>query len=188
MAEDKKTDDGAEAAKPKKKGKMLLFIIIGAVVGLLLIGGGAMVLMKKKPADEGDGAEAAHETKKDHAQPPVYVKLEMFTTNLAPEESQQAANNFLQVMVELKVQDAPTGETIKQFTPSIRNGILRLLSSKKASEIGAIEGRDKLAGEIRETVNGIIDPSSKKSAKGKAAEAEGPVEEVLFTTFIIQQG
>ena len=41
------------------------------------------------------------------------------------------------------------------------------------------EGKEKLAGEIRELINGILAPGSKN-------KSDGPVMEVLFTSFIIQ--
>ena len=69
--------------------------------------------------------------------------------------------------------------------PKVRNNITLLLSGKKASELLPKEGKELLAENLREEVNGVIDPSTKK-AKGDKAAAEGPVKSVLFTSFIIQ--
>ncbi len=176
----------AEAPAPKKK-KLLIIVIAAAVVVLIIAGVGIALMMKSshKAADaeaEGDTAETAHETKKET--PPVYVKLEMFTTNLAMEGAEQQNAQYIQVAVELKVETAPDGESLKLYMPEIRNSILRLLSSKKASELSNTPGKDALADEIREAVNTIVGGSGKSGKKG--AKAKGPVATVLFSSFIIQ--
>ena len=95
-------------------------------------------------------------------------------------------------MAELKVESPEEGEKVKQYTPEIRNAILRLLSSKKGSQINSIEGRDHLAEEVAEAVNTIIEPPApaKKGKKGAETKSEhsseGPVTAVLFSSFIIQ--
>ncbi|CAB1370524.1 flagellar basal body-associated FliL family protein [Denitratisoma oestradiolicum] len=186
MAEEKNPE---EQAPPAKRGKLLIFIIIGVVVVVLIGGLGAFFLLKNKPAADGAedemAAEIDHGSKKDGKEtPPVYVKLETFTTNLAVEDpaGPQTAQ-YVQAVVELKVEDVAEGEVIKQYMPEIRNGVLRLLSSKKASQLASVEGKDALAAEIRSTVNGVVNPSPKKGAKGGA---QGPVSVVLFSSFIIQ--
>jgi flagellar FliL protein len=57
-----------------------------------------------------------------------------------------------------------------------------ILSSKKASELAPREGKEALAEEIRESINGVI---GETPTKGKKA-ADEPIKEVLFTSFIIQ--
>ena len=64
--------------------------------------------------------------------------------------------------------------------PKIRNGVTLLLSSKKASEISSKEGKEKLAEEIMDQVNTLIEPPK------KGRKPEGPVQAILFTSFIIQ--
>ena len=177
-----------EAVAPKKKSKMLLFIIIGVLL-LVVAGAAGFLLLKKKPADseEGDDSAAHAKTSAHAAAPPTYVKLDSFTTNLAaenPADSQSPQNSqYIQVVVELKVEDAHIGESLKPFTPEIRNGILRALSSKKASQLTTVEGKDALAAEILGVVNRVVTGAS-SSAKGK--EPDGPVTAVLFSSFIIQ--
>lgn len=179
--------NGAEA--PKKKGKLLLFIIIGVLAVVVLGGVGAVLLLKKKPVDEGEDGEApAHkvESKKEkggHEAPPTYVKLDTFTTNLAFENpGEQQSAQYVQLVAELKVESAPEGDALKQYMPEIRNSILRLLSSKKPSQLTTVEGKDALSEEIREAVNMIVNPPKKKGS----APPEGPVMAVLFSSFIIQ--
>lgn len=164
-----KEESAPDAAAPKGK-KKLLIIIIAAVLVLALVGGGAaFFLLGKKPdaaQQEGHGEEAAEE--EDH--PPVYEKLETFTVNLADGES------YLQLEMSLLVADAKAQEKIKLHMPEVRDGLLRLLSSKSAEELATPEGKDKLSSEVRSHVNEIL--GVKTPAKG--------VRKVLFNAFIIQ--
>ena len=183
----KDADTDGEAPPPagKSKKKLIIIVAVGVVV-LALIGAGAFLLLKKpKGGEEGDAADAeSSHQEKGHDQPPVYVKLDPFTTNLSPEAGELAttAGQYIQVVVEMKVTDPKDEEAIKQYVPEIRNNILRLLSSKHASQLASTEGKDQLASEIRNSVNGVIDPGAQKAEKGPS----GPVRNVLFSSFIIQ--
>ncbi|HCZ13709.1 MAG TPA: flagellar basal body protein FliL, partial [Candidatus Accumulibacter sp.] len=64
--------------------------------------------------------------------------------------------------------------------PKLRNDVTLLLSSKKASELVTINGKRALAEEIKEQMNGVLDPA------GKGKKRDSPIKEVLFTSFIIQ--
>lgn len=182
MAKDAKPEAAsAEAAAPKKS-KKLLIIILAALLLVLLLGGGAaaFLIMKKNAAEGGGEEEVAHETVKSSKKKvekealPVYVAMDAFTVNLAPEAGEQ----YVQLVLSVEVEDAHTGDKIKTFTPKIRNNVMLLLSGKKASELLTKEGKEKLAEEIRDQMNEILAPGAKKD--------EAPVKEVLFTSFIIQ--
>jgi flagellar FliL protein len=186
-AEKNKDTEGEEQAAPPKKSKkkLIIFAVIGIVV-LALAGGGAYFFLGHKKAAEGEEEAVAEETHEDkgHDQPPVYLKLDSFTTNLAMEEGTPAgtAGQYIQVVVELKMVDALAGEELKNYMPEIKNNILRLLTKKRASELITSEGKDLLANEIRDSVNGILSPGGKKKSKAE----HGPVQSVLFSSFIIQ--
>lgn len=171
-----------EGDAPPKKSKKLLIIVIAAVVLLAGAGGAAFFLLSKN-ADHGDedeevAAEKVKPKKKkgEKAAPPVYVPFESFTVNLVPEQGEQ----FLQLVVSVEVEDVAAGDTIKLYMPKLRNRVMLLLSDKKASDLITKDGKEKLAQEIREQMNEVIDPST----KGRKVDA--PVREVLFTSFIIQ--
>ena len=170
----------AEAAPAPKKSKKLL-IIIALVVVLLLGGGGAAFFLMKGDHEEGDEEEAVVEkakpSKKKAAKEvlPTYIALDAFTVNLTPENGEQ----FMQLMLSIEVEDAHVGDKVKAYTPKIRNDIMLLLSGKKASDLAPKEGKEKLAGEIRELINGILAPGSKN-------KTDGPVTELLCTPHIIQ--
>jgi flagellar FliL protein len=177
----KEAKPAAEAAPPTKSGgnKLLIIVIVLLVVVLLIGGAGAFFLLTRSNADEVDNDdEVAVETvkpkKKAKGAPPVYVALDAFTVNLTPEKGEQ----FIQVVLSVEVDDAASGEQIKIYTPKIRNNVMLLLSSKKASELLTKEGKETLAGEICEQMNKVLAP-------GMRAE-DAPVKEVLFTSFIIQ--
>ena len=163
-----KADPKAAAAAnaPAGSNKKKLVIIIAAVLAFAGAGGGAawFFLHDSKPGDH------AKEVKKRG--PPVFVPLEAFTVNLQSEGPDQ----FLQTTLTLQVQGSDQIEMIKQNMPKVRNRLLLLLSSKAASEISTIEGKQKLAAEIIAQVN--------LPFEDKGPEQE--VSDVLFTSFIIQ--
>lgn len=85
----------------------------------------------------------------------------------------------MQLVLSVELEDPLLAEKVKAYTPKIRNDIMLLLSGKKASELMPKEGKEKLASEIREMMNGVLEPGLKN-------KADGPVRDVLFTSFIIQ--
>ena len=172
----------ADAGTVPKKSKKLLIIIIAAVI--LLGGGGtaAYFLMHGSAdhAEEDEDAPIEKTTKKKKGGkevPPAYVAFEAFTVNLVPE----AGDQFLQLTISVEVADITVADHIKTYTPKVRNSVMLLLSSKKASELVTKEGKEKLADEIRQQINEIIDGAP---VKGKARQDS--IKEVLFTSFIIQ--
>lgn len=187
----------ADAAPPKKKGKLFLFIGIGVLV-LALLAAGAFMMMKKPHADEEeDGGEDAVETqkpsKKDKAEkkgPPVFVKLDAFTVRLQNE----GADSYLQAVPELRVLDPQVAEEVKVYTPEIRHKALLVIAAKQPSDVNNPAGVQKLANELRVTINAILNPPSGKKKKKQeeaeeisdTAEPDDPVQAVLFTSFIVQ--
>ena len=177
MAKEAKPEAEVKDAAAPKKSKKLLIIIMIALFVLLLIGGAAafFLMSGREPADGEDG-EVATETatkKKDTKEAiPVFVAMDAFTVNL----DQDTGGQYLQVVISLEVADLHMGDKVKTYTPKLRNNVIRLLSGKKASELITKEGKETLAGEIRTLMNEVLEPGAK----------EGPVKEVLFTSFIIQ--
>lgn len=182
--EAKPAEEGAEAPKKSKK---LLIIIVAAVLLLVIAGGGAaFMLLKKEPHDDDEEAaeESAKPNKKDkkgEAQPSIFLNLETFTVNLIPETGDQ----YLQVIISLEIADATVEPLLKGQMPKIRNNIMLLLSSQKASQLLPKEGKEKLAADLKIEINNILEPP-KKNKKGQVVITEGPVKSVLFTSFIIQ--
>lgn len=184
--------EAAEGEAPPKGGKKKMIIIIVAVLILAIAGGAAFMLMgKKKHAADGEDAEeeapAHHEPAKvkvDPTKPPVFVQLEQFTVNLAPEEG----DHFLQSTMVLRVADAKVGDSLKLYMPELKHRIIMLLSSKKPSDLVSAEGREELADEIKDEANDVLGyaPNPKKKNKRSRPEDDGPVLAVLFNQFIVQ--
>lgn len=179
MAKDAKPEAEAKEAPAPKKSKKLLMIIVLALVVLLLVGGAAAFFLMSggTPAEGEEGAATTEQTKTEKKKDtketvPVFVAMDAFTVNL----DQESGGQYLQVILSLEVEDAHMGDKIKTYTPKLRNDVIRLLSGKKASELVTKEGKETLANEIRSLMNEVLEPGAK----------EGPVKEVLFTSFIIQ--
>jgi flagellar FliL protein len=192
MAE-KKPEAAAEGEAPKKKGKLMLFVIIGVVVVVLLAGGAAFFLMKKAPADDEDGEATPtkvdkskkKDKKKDpHAVPAFYKFDKPFTVKLQAEGTEA----YLQAEVQVKLLNVALVDQLKAFDPEIKHKVTLLLLGKKAADLNNPQGVQKLSNQIRDTINNIIEPTEAKKGAEPAdeAEADAPVQMVLFTTFIVQ--
>src|SRR5262245_14979720 len=112
--------EAAPVAPPKRKGKLILILSLLMLVGCL--GGGAYWYL----GHESGSTEAKPVPEK----PPIFQSLENFTVNLQLEDSPQ----FLQTGITLKLSDSAAADSIKQRMPEIRNAVLLLLSSRKASD------------------------------------------------------
>ena len=186
-------DEKAPAKKSKK-----LIIIIGALVAVLALGGAGFYFLVIKPraaaaAAEEDGGEAPKAAAHDaHATPPAYLPMDNMVVNLADPGGDRVA----QVGVTLVVADAHTSDTVKGFLPTIRSGVLMLISQRTAAELLTPEGKDALAKAIYreasipfgggEDEEPAAEAEGSKKKKKKAAHADYPVTAVLFSSFIIQ--
>jgi len=186
---------GADAAKPAKSKKMLI-IIIGVVLLLVLGGGGAFFVISKQraaaaAADEEGGAEpvahapAAHDVAKT---PPVYLPMDNMVVNLADPGGERVA----QVGITLEVVDAKAVDTVKAYMPTIRSGVLMLLSQRLADDLLSAEGKQKLIDDIlvecsRPFGGGEPEPEPVPGKKvRKKAPVQYPVVAVLFSSLIVQ--
>jgi len=188
-------EDGA--AKAPAKSKKMLIIIVGAVLVLALGGGGAFFYISKQraaAAEEGEDAPTSKSADQGKPKaPPAYLPLDNMVVNLADPGGERVA----QVGITLEVADAHAADTVKAFLPTIRSGILLLLSQRTAEELLKPEGKQQLAkdilretslpfggGEAAEHDDGAA--PKKKKTKAKSDHAEFPVVGVLFSSFIVQ--
>jgi flagellar FliL protein len=185
-----------DAKPPAKKSKKLLIIIGAAVAVLAMAGGGAYWYISKQRAaaaaeDGGDEPvkAAAHDA---HPVPPAYLPMDNMVVNLADPGGDRVA----QIGVTLVVTDAHTSDTVKAFLPTIRSGVLMLISQKTATELLTAEGKATLAKEIlhealipfgggETDTHGAAEGTKKKKDKASAHE-DLPVTGVLFSSFIVQ--
>ncbi len=189
------SDAPAAEAKPPKSKKMLI-IILAAVVLLGGGGAGAFFFMKKKaPAAEEEHAVVAHAKP---AAPPTFLPLETLVVNLAD----PGGERFAQLGITLEITDPKVADSVKAFMPSIRNAVLLTVSQRTTQELLTVEGKAKLAKDIRREVStplGYVveddeeeeeDPQAAKKAgknkKAKKAPPPNPIKSVLFSSFIVQ--
>lgn len=185
---------GADVAKPAKSKKMLI-IILGVVLLLVLGGGGAFLYISKQraaaaAAEEDGGEPAAHAPAAHDAAkvPPVYLPMDNMVVNLADAGGERVA----QVGITLEVRDAHAAETVKSYMPTIRSGVLMLLSQRLADDLLTAEGKQKLINDIlvecaRPFGGGEPEPESMPGKKvRKKAAVEYPVVAVLFSSLIVQ--
>lgn len=175
--------------KPRKKRTLLYVLITLSLLGAA--GGGAWMFL-------GQTSELT-EAVPVKAVPPVFFPLETFTVNLVPEYGDQ----YLQVEMTVKAIDQKAIDDVRARMPEVRNRVLLLLSSMRASQLAPVAGKLRLAEAVRSEINTLIDPASvpakkieridpatdgaPQAAAPQAAEVvTGPVREVLFTSFIIQ--
>ena len=181
-----------EPAKAKPKSKKLLLIGGVAVLVLVLVGGGAFFLLSKKNAADEDVEEVVHVAPKG---PPTYLALDNMVVNLADPGGEKVA----QIGITLELSDSKATEKVKPYMPSIRSGVLLLVSQRTAQELLAIEGKEKLAADILQEASKPFQPvrdtaakpkkdaaKSKKKAAEKAPVDDNPVRGVLFSSFIVQ--
>lgn len=194
-----KPEEAEAAAKPPPKSKKMLIIIVAAVLLVVLAGGGAFLYISKQRAaaaaaaeEGGDHAAATTPAADDHGKakaPPVYLPMDNMVLNLADPGGERVA----QVGITLEVRDAAAAESVKAYMPTIRSGVLMLLSQRTADELLSAEGKQKLIEDIlRETSvpfgGGAEEEEAtadKKKAKKKVVK-QFPVLGVLFSSLIVQ--
>ena len=115
----------------------------------------------------------------DNTQPPVYIELPPYVTNLDPAEGERyvQANIVLQVATDPKY-----SAMIEGSKPLINHSINRILASKKPSVIRTTTGQEALSQEILAAVNDALGYPKPAQPTGPW----GPVIAVLFTSLIIQ--
>lgn len=183
------------AAPVKAKSKKL--IVIGAVLALLVLvgAGAAWFLASRSQAEDDDGSAPA---RKEVAKVvPTFLPMENMVVNLAD----PGGDRFAQIGITLEVADAKTAEQIKQYLPSIRSGILLLVSQRTSEELLQVEGKEKLASDILREVSrplgySVSSAKSRRAVQDDDADADepaahrkvekNPVQRVLFASFIIQ--
>jgi flagellar protein FliL len=178
---------GKTDAPPSKSNKKILIIFITMV---LLINGGAVAYLLMKPGHAPTSA-AAEDSRT--AIPPKYVALGTFTANLIHEEG----DRYLQVAISIKVSKPELEEKIKASNPEILHHVNLLLQNKRPSELATLQGKEMLAAEIKALVEHVLGlqvsaPTNSPAQSGSAPAVSEPrqnkngIEEVLFTSFIIQ--
>lgn len=153
----------ANLNQPSSGGARRWILIIVAVV--LMAGAGAAAAVYVLAGN-------AAERRAPPSPPPTFVSMEPFTVNL----SGDGGERYLHIGLSLRVADGGTQQRIVAHMPEVRSRVLLLLSSKQASDLNTVDGKRKLAGEIRTLA----------SQPFSAGQPGQQVNDVLFTAFVIQ--
>ena len=172
------------APAPAKSKKLIVIVAIIAV--LAIVAAAAYVFVIKRQHSGADGEEEAVA----QVTVPTFLPLDNMVANLAD----PGGDRFVQLGITLELADEKTASTVKQYLPSIRNGILMLVSQHTADELLAREGKEKLAADILAEVSAPLGfGNAKKRVRDEDAEEDSPrasrkssVRRVLFSSFIIQ--
>ncbi len=184
--------EAADAAPPAKSKKMLI-IIVAAVLVLLIGAAVVFFVISRLHANTEEGEEPAPKAAAVHHDPkapPAYLPLDAMVVNLADPGGERVA----QIGITLEVLDAKSSDTVKAYLPTIRSGILLLISQRTADELLKPEGKEKLAKDIlREAAipfgggdDDEEEASSAKKKKKRGPPVQYPVIGVLFSSFIVQ--
>lgn len=178
-------------AAPKKSKKKLIIIVV-ALVLLLAVGAVAALLLLKPAHPTGtENTDAAGKTEitETPAEPAKFIDLGTFTTNLSPEEG----DRFIQVSISLKISRAELETMVTASTPEIKHRVNMLLQSKLPSELATAEGKNRLAAQIKVQIQYVLGLRKTAPLIGSAQmdaptdpKVKGGLDEVLFTSFIIQ--
>lgn len=180
------------AAAPAKEPAKRKLVLIGAIVVVLVVVAAAALLFlnaRNQESDEEHGSAAAA------AVVPTFLPLDNMVVNLAD----PGGDRFVQLGITLELADDKTAGLVKQYLPSIRSGILMLVSQRSSEELLLREGKEKLAAEIREEVARPLGLGGAKKGRAQAEDdladeeerpgrqqPQGAVRRVLFSSFIIQ--
>lgn len=103
---------------------------------------------------------------------PIFVKMDTLTVNLTSD----GTDHYLQTDIELKLPNVRVSEKVKEHATEIHNNLVLLLSSKSATSLSSIKGKQVLSSEIKSQVNRVL----------HGHDEEDSVSEVFFTSFTLQ--
>lgn len=180
-------------AAPKKSKKKLIITVIALV--LLLAGGAVAAYLLLKPSHppgttENPETPSKSEKVETPAEAVKFLDLGTFTTNLSPEEG----DRFIQVAISLKTSRNELEAMIAASKPEIMHRVNMTLQSKLPSELSTVEGKAKLAEQLKAQIQYVLGLRKTAPPIGAGQDAappadpkiKGGLDEVLFTSFLIQ--
>lgn len=158
------TDSKQKAKTPWMPIALMVFLASG------VSGGGAYYFLSKKFES---AAASSSEAAPIVAVAPIYLKIAPFTVNV---KSDDRRPHLLYSGVSFKIGDIATQDFLNQHMTELRSRLLLLVADSKAEELVTTEGKDALAGKIKDIF------------KVPFTEPQPAllVNEVLFTDFIVQ--
>ncbi|MDY6829985.1 MAG: flagellar basal body-associated FliL family protein [Pseudomonadota bacterium] len=160
-----------ESTEEKSGNKLILIVVIVAVV---LAGGGAAAWFFLSGSEEGPDAEVAEAVAEAPTGPAQYTKLKPLTVSYWVDNRQR----FLQVTASIMSRDQGVIDVVETNLPLIENNLLNLFSAADFAEVTTLDGKEQLRQAALIEVQKVIDAES--------TEPPGTVEQVLFSSFIVQ--
>lgn len=167
--------------------KKTVLIIVIAVLLLNLVGGAAWYFL----SGDDDGSSKSTETE-EVLEPLTYLTMvPEFVVNFGPDSKVR----YLQVDLQVSTRDEAALATVATYRPVLRNDILVVLSSVDFDVLKNRDGKEALQKKLLNTINKVVvsaghaTPDDSKEKNELATEdviVKGPIENVYFTSFIMQ--
>lgn len=185
MADEEVSQEDKEDIPVKKKSKKTLIIIIVVVVLLIAIAVGVFLIFftgnsKKAKQESASNTSSVHKIQSGHqnnagmsnsvslAKVGTLFPLETFIVNLVNKKRPM----YLKTDMSLELSNKDLAAELKAKKAVIRDKIIGVLSSKTYQQIATIQGKNKLAQEIANTLNPML--------------SDGSINGVFFTKFVVQ--
>ena len=172
-----------------KGGKSKMIIIIVAILLLNGIGVGAWLFLAGGSDDT--SSDASKNEKADMAPLQYLTMVPEFIVNFGPGSKVR----YLQVDLQVSTRDEAALAIINTYRPVLRNDILVVLSGVKFEDLKNRNGKEALQKTLLNTINKVIvsashaapaDDKEKQAEDHGGEETKGPIENVYFTSFIMQ--
>lgn len=182
----------------KEKGsKTTTILLIVLIVLVLVMGGvGAWLFLGKDSSDK--SPDSAEKAKKELAPLSYLTLVPEFIVNFGPGSKVR----YLQVDLQVATRDKTALKTVGMYRPVLRNDILIVLSGVSFDDLKDRSGKEALQKKLLNTINKVVisaghavpqsenddENTTEKSTEHVDPDApvEGPIENVYFTSFIMQ--
>ncbi len=161
-----------EGGDEKKSPKKLIIIIVAALV-LLAAGGGATFFFLKGDSAKEETVEHADE---DESKVPVEKLYFDLGKPIVVDFPKGSSVQHGRISISILVEGAETIEVLKKNEPMIRNNLLMLIGAQDAVKLNTTEGKEALREAMLEDVLSVVEKM----------EGKGQVEEIFFTSFVMQ--
>jgi flagellar FliL protein len=191
------TDEELELDVNQSKGSKMTTILLIALILLILIMGGVGAWFYLGKDDGGSSASAEKEEKV--LEPLHYITMTPeFVVNFGPGSKVR----YLQVDLQIATRDEAALQTVTTYRPVLRNDILVILSGLSFDELKSRSGKEALQMKLLNSINKVVvsaghatsdDESKEDKDDGHGSDessdsihVKGPIENVYFTSFIMQ--
>lgn len=173
-----------------KGNKMTTILLIVLIALVLIIGGaGAWYFLLKD-----DSGSLASDEKVEKVLGPLqyFTMTPEFVVNFGPGSKVR----YLQIDLQIATRDETALKTVETYRPVLRNDILVILSGQSFDDLKSRSGKEALQQKLLNIINKVVVTASDSAADGERSDTKddseekekikGPIENVYFTSFIMQ--